>query len=94
MAGHEGYDISITAESGPPATPGERTTWCGNVLVIDPDLPDVAGMVYRVHRGPRRRMLVGAESATGEPMLQWAVIASVYVVPVLDGEPIEVLQPR
>jgi hypothetical protein len=94
MAGHEGFDVSTTQESGSPSTRDERATWCGNVLVLDPDLPDVAGMVYRVHRGPRRRMLIGAESATGDPMLQWAVIASVYVVPALDGDPLEVWQPR
>lgn len=76
LAGHEGIAATPTDAGGK----GFSGTWCGNV--------DIDGLVYRVHRAPRKRMAM--LDSEGEPT--WVLHSATYVEPVCDG--VGVLDPR
>lgn len=85
MAERDGYRVRTTDDAGQPRPVNERATWCGNVRVFHPDFEGDPGMVYRVHRGPRRRISSADSWGTdGQFVLGWIVQATTYVLPVFD----------
>lgn len=100
LAEHEGYDVEATEDGGPPRAVNERSTWCGNVRVVNPEIrwqqdgQEVTdpGMVYRVHRLPAMRT-PGVEDGG----MTWIVSTCTLVRPIVeDGNPfaMEVSDPR